>query len=149
MYWQQLALTNDNSAYEEGGAREDLMDFCQEFLKLIEALHVLNNSSNSRKKWLSKLPSEQREVIAEMNQLERLSEDEIAKPKLVIKAFCGSFSYSYTNSEISDLLDAVITYEGEKKVYKHNLILSYLCMNCLLRIAYINSKKKNLSGINK
>lgn len=39
-FWQELALCNDQSAYDEGCTREDLMNFIQELHKMIEAFHV-------------------------------------------------------------------------------------------------------------
>ncbi len=47
--WQELALCNDQSAYEEGGAREDLLDFIYELQKLMEAFHMLNQKTNRQK----------------------------------------------------------------------------------------------------
>ncbi|MCW3090490.1 MAG: hypothetical protein JWP81_1559 [Ferruginibacter sp.] len=143
--WQQLALANDQSVYDEGNAREDLIDFCHEFLKLIESLHVLNktNTKKHKNKWKKNLSNAAKKIIGKMNQPILLNEEEKVNPQLVIKRFCKSFSYSYTKIEILDLLEAVITYEGEKKVYKGNLVLFYQCMKCLLRMAYTICKNKN------
>ena len=140
--WQQLALANEQSVYDEAYAREDLMDFCNKFLRLIEALHVLNQTTARKQKSKPNILSKDaKKIIAKLNRPILLDEEEIANPKITIKRFCNSFSYGYTKIETLDLLEAVITYEGVKKVYKGNLVLFYRCTKCLLKIAFIMCKK--------
>ena len=138
-YWQQLAMANDQSVYDEGGAREDLIDFCHELLRLAEALHVLNerSSQKDKRKWKKKLSKKAKKTIDNMNQPLLLSIEEMANPKPVIEGFRNLFSYRYAKVEMLDLLNAVITYEGEKEVYKGNLVLFYQCVRCLLDLAYL------------
>lgn len=136
--WQQLALSNDQSAYDEGGAREDLQDFTYGLQKLIEGLHVINRKRNRKKikKQLRKLPENSRKLLAGINRPVLLSAAEQAKPASVIKQFCKIFSRSYAEMELLDLLEAVITYEGNKTVCKGNLVLFYRHLRCLVRLAY-------------
>jgi len=40
-------------------------------------------------------------------EVQYLNDDEITKPKKVIKQFCATFKHSYAEIELMDLLDAV------------------------------------------
>lgn len=147
VFWQQLALTNDQSAYDEGKVRESMMDFCLEFLKMTEAFYILI-SNRKRQKEAKRKKSAKKEtgrIISAVNQQTWLNDREKADPQLVVIAFCGAFSYNYAKMELLDLLDAVITYEGKKQVYKGNLVLVYRCMESLLNLAYTTfGNKKGL-----
>jgi len=68
--------------------------------------------------------------------------EEIAKPKKVIKQFCAAFKYSYAEIELMDLLDAVITYDDCKKLYKGNLVLFYQYIKWLIYLAYRLDKRR-------
>jgi len=78
----------------------------------------------------------------ELNNPLLLTEDEKAKPTLVITQFGNSFPQSYAKMELLDMLDAVITYEGNKKVYRGNLVLFYQHLHCLVKLAYRMAKNK-------
>src|SRR5262249_19062933 len=126
-------LANDQSAYDEAYLREDLMDFMEAVLKLVEAFWLIRQ----RNIYKTKL-----KMLAGMDkQVHYLDEREIAKPKKVIAQFCQSFKYSYAEIELIDLLDAVITYDGHKKTYKGNLVLFYQYMKWLIHLAYKLNKK--------
>ena len=77
-----------------------------------------------------------------MNQPILLNEEEISKPEIVIRSFVNTFSYRYTKREMQDLLEAVITYDGHKRVYKGTLLLFYDCILCLLDVTYIFVSKE-------
>ncbi|SDD77767.1 hypothetical protein [Niabella drilacis] len=142
--WQQCALCNDNSAYSEEGAREDLMDFIRHLLRLIEAYYILNECKNSGKKRRQQkgLSKEARQMIAKMSTPVLLTANEKKDPGQVITQFCKTFRQSYVQMELLDMLDAVITYKGYKEVYKGNLVLFYEHLHCLVRLAYGSCKHK-------
>lgn len=135
--WQQLALANDRSAYDEGDAREQLMEFCNEFIRLAEAPHIINEKNQERKN----LSKEVTDIITKMNQTSSLTIEEQSNPMVVINNFCKMYSYNYMRTELWDLLEAVITYEGKKKVNRSSLLLLYQSMLCLMRVAYILHKQ--------
>jgi hypothetical protein len=147
--WLEIALINNNSAYEEGEAREDLMDFCAEMQLLIEAFHVINEQNKSKDvdEWRNRLPNDLRGKIDQLDQPELLSPEQTANPILVINNFCNSFELSYARAELWDLLDAVIVYEGEREVYKMNLLLAYQWMSCLVEVAYVIYKRNDQADI--
>lgn len=136
--WKQLALCNDNSAYDEGGVREDLMDFTQALLRVMEAFHIINErkTSDRRRKQLKGMSKESLKIIAQMNIPVLLTADEKKKPQRVIHHFCKTFRRSYVQMELMDMLDAVITYKGERKLYKGNRVLFYEALSMLTNLAY-------------
>ncbi|HTN08532.1 MAG TPA: hypothetical protein VL121_17475 [Agriterribacter sp.] len=145
-FWQQLALANDQSAYDEGNVREDMMDFCYELLRITEAFYVLNKNRKPEQK-AEKKKSVKKETGRTTNLLHDpilLSAREKADPRLAVSAFCNTFPHNYARIELLDMLDAVITYEGRKKVYKGNLVPVYQCMESLLHLAYMITKNKKL-----
>lgn len=135
--WQQLALANDQSAYEEGAAREDLMDFIQDLQRLIEAFSVCHQKNDlAKNSHLEALPKRDRKKLQRMNSPIILTKQEQQKPRRVIRQFCHRFRKSYVQMELLDLLDAVITYTGSKTVYKGHLVLFYQHLYYLVRLAY-------------
>src|ERR1044072_6342547 len=96
-HWQRLALANDQSAYDEAYLREDLMDFMETLLKLVEAFWLIRQRHIYKNK---------PKLCAAMDkQVQYLNDDEIAKPKKAIKQFCATFKHSYAEIELMDLLD--------------------------------------------
>lgn len=146
--WQQLALTNDQSAYDDGDEREDLMDFIQELLKLVEAFYIISEKRNQRKKdkGLEGLSKKTKKMLAKMNTPVLLTSEEKASPNLVVKHFCKTFRNTYAKIELLDLLDAVITYDGEKDVYKGSLMLFYQHMDYLIGLAYLMKKTEKIDS---
>ncbi len=136
--WQRLALCNDNGAYREAGAREDLLDFTKELQRLAEAFYLLNEKKNAGKKskQLKKLPKQARKVIAQENTTVLLTDDEKKNPEQVVRQFCKTFRRSYAQMELLDMLDAVITYKGEKEADKSNLVLFYEHLYALIRFCF-------------
>lgn len=144
-HWQQLALCNDQSVYDEGCTREDLMDFIQELQRLIEAFYMLDEKKNKHRKskQLKRLSKQTRAMLAQMNIPVLLSNEEKKNPESVISQFCKTFRRSYAQMELLDLLDAVITYEGAKKVYKGQIVLFYEHLYFLIKLAYTMQKRKS------
>lgn len=75
-------------------------------------------------------------------QLQLLNKKETEHPHKVIQYFCNTFSKRYSRIELLDLLEAVITYKGCRKIHKGSLILIYQHLDYLIRTAYVLHKKK-------
>ncbi|WP_460763242.1 hypothetical protein [Niabella terrae] len=143
--WQQCALCNDNSAYSEEDAREDLIDFTRHLLRIIEACHILNERENADRKYKQQkgLPKKARQMIAKMNIPVLLTADEKKDPGQVITQFCKVFRRSYVRIELLDMLDAVITYKRDKEIYKENWIMLYEALSVLVKLAYRMCRHEN------
>ncbi|HRN57965.1 MAG TPA: hypothetical protein PLL71_16010 [Agriterribacter sp.] len=144
IFWQQLALANDQSAYDEGKVREELMDFCRALLRVTEALYMLEQNKKrkgkaGKKKRAGKAAGEINNISGQITGLSMREKDD---PQRVVRAFCKAFPYDYARIELLDLLDAVITYEGKKEVYKGNLVPVYQCIGSLVHLAYVITKHK-------
>jgi hypothetical protein len=137
--WMRLALINDQSAYEQAEAREDLMEFSEEILLLAEALYVMNEKHQAlnRKSTGDAMLDQVIEPVKETNQLIVFNIQEINKPEMAISLFCKKFPYDYCNCEIWDLLDSVITYKDDGRVHKGNLVLFCQCLLSLVAVACI------------
>ncbi len=107
--WLRIALINDQSAYDEGVAREDVMDFCNELQRLIEAMNVINEDRTPEKtrRWKENLPDDLREELESYNRPVLLTEEQKVDPPSVIKEFCTTFTISYARHELWDLMDSV------------------------------------------
>ncbi|MBO9595001.1 MAG: hypothetical protein J7599_19005 [Niabella sp.] len=147
--WQRCALCNDNSAYSEGGAREDLIDFIEKLHRLIEAFYILNERENAgRKRRQQKgLSKEAQQMIAKMNIPVLLTTDEKKDPGQVITQFCKAFRPSYVQMELLDMLDAVITCKGSNEVHKGNWVMLYEALLVLVNLAYKISNREKGSGL--
>lgn len=72
-----------------------------------------------------------------------LTADEKKDPGQVLIQFCKTFCQSYVLMELLDMLDAVITYKGDKEIYKGNLVMLYEALSVLVKLAYkVYSHKK-------
>jgi hypothetical protein len=136
--WKTNALSNQQSVYEDIASRKDLEDFMQELLKLIEAFYLLNKEKNKSYYDLlfTALPKETREKIESNNKIILLSEEEQSNPSNTIKQFNQLFSETYTQIELMDLLEAIITYEGDLPTDKSTLILYYQQLLFLIKQAF-------------
>lgn len=139
--WQHIALSNDQSAYDDGGGREDLMDFIQGLHKLMEAFYLIHQKRNAAGKGSSK-PGKQ--APGDIHSSIVLTEEEKRDPYTAIYDFCKTFPAGYAKTEIPDLLDAVVTYDGNKPVHKGSLVLFYQHLHCLVRLAYRMRKNERL-----
>ncbi|WP_290790782.1 hypothetical protein [Flavihumibacter sp. UBA7668] len=115
--WLTYALSNNQSAYDDGCLREELIEFVIDLGRLMEAYSLQLNSFHP--------PASS-----------RLTDMENLFPELVISEFRTSYSAAYAQSELFDLLDAVITYDGIQKVYKGNLVILYHHFLFMLQLTY-------------
>jgi hypothetical protein len=146
--WQRMALSNDQSAYDRGESREDLIDFGKELNKLIAAFHLLHRTEEIFS------PEELRKAIAKHERKGKragimtiwVTKSTEKNPYIVIKRFCNAFTISHSRAEILDMLDAVITYEGYKKVFKTNLVLMYRCLLVLITLAHRLNMTEIMTG---
>lgn len=144
--WRDMALANENSAYDCGNAREDLIDFVHGTQILIEAFYVLyqKDMGDTKQNILKGLSRRSRKIIAGMSKPVLLTASQNAAPAMVVHRFCRKFPHLYAKAEQLDLLEAVITYVGDKKIYKGNLVLFYRHIDFFLRLAYsLCGKKKS------
>ncbi len=142
--WKELALCNDNSAYNNGRSRENLLLFCGELQKLAEALYLLYDNclvTNKRKNWRNGLTPEAIVLIMDANKTVLLSEDEILSPLTVPSAFFRKFSIAYAKEELLDLLDAVVNYKSKRDLNRENFIKFYCCLKEILKVANTLSKE--------
>ncbi len=124
--WQELAFCNDESAYAEAPARENLLTFLQAFQRTIEALYITR-----LKKMKYQSPAR-----AALNSPQLLTLHEQANPMPVIRQFADTFPPSYTQAELLDLLEAVISYQGKKKIQLGSAVFVYQRLCFLANLAY-------------
>ena len=123
--WLHAALASEQSAYVNGGEREDLMDFVQHLHRLTEAFCIIHAHTPAQQN----LPAPTKELLANVNPLFYLNEAEQGNPHKEIRLFRRTFRYSYAKAELLDLLEGVITYNGAKEISRvyllseHNSIL--------------------------
>ena len=135
--WQRIALSNDQSAYDEAGAREDLMDTTAALKKLVECWHIIfikKFLKNGKPK--SKPEQLQRKILKQKGIVDILTKAEQAKPMLFLHAFCKTFDRRYIETELLDMLDAVITYNGAQEKDEENLVFFYQHLLYLVRLTY-------------
>lgn len=123
--WQELALCNEDSAYAEATARENLLAFMQGFQTAIEALYTTRLKKRNY----------QSPAHAALNSPRLLTLHEQAHPMPVIRQFAETFSHAYTQAELLDLLEAVVSYHGKKKIQLESVVFVYqrLCfLACLI-----------------
>ena len=138
-FWLELSLTNGRAAYHEATDREDVMDFCKELIKLVEAFYLIsvNKTTNTRRDAVH--PAKFKPI----NNKKRLPVTEQQPESLPVNSilqFRNMFTPAYAELELFDLLDAVITYEGVKQVNRENLVLFYQCVRYLVNHAYTFEK---------
>lgn len=144
--WQRMALSNDQSSYDEGYLREDLMDLVDQLKQLVncwwkEYLKEVPENRHPKNKLKKGL-----KLYRKVNVVNPASSDTGLNPFVFIKTFCKTFDYSYIELELLDMLDAVINYKGDNPRYKGNLVFFYQHLVCLVRLSYrINKGKLNTS----
>lgn len=143
--WLHVALVNEQSAYEEGGAREDLIDFIDQLHRLIEALYLIHKKGMKVDK---PSPNKIANIIGKKNVPISLSETESDNPLIVILSFGKTFNADYVKAELLDMLEALITYDGHRKIYLGGLVSFYQHLHFLIKIAYdiYNKNKKRLDS---
>ncbi|NCT74073.1 MAG: hypothetical protein GXC78_06070 [Chitinophagaceae bacterium] len=125
--WQEFALCNDDSAYTEAPARENLLAFIHAFQRTIEALYITRLKKMKYKAL----------ALSALNTPQLLTPQEQSQPMLVIRQFTEKFSLSYTQAELLDLLEAVICYQGKKKMQLGSVVFIYQRLCLLANVAYL------------
>lgn len=138
-HWVRVALINDQSAYEAGVARAHLMEFSDKLLCLAEALYIMNENHRSikRDKKASNLSDGANASIKKSNLIMRLSDEQKNKPATVVTDFSDGYSFQYCKAEIWDLLDAVVTCDSDKQVYKGILVLFCQSLLAMVSVAFV------------
>lgn len=137
--WLRIALINDESAYDEGTSREDVMDFCNDLQRLIEAMNVISESRQPEemRRWKEHLPDDLKEEMKSYNQPVLLTVDQKSDPRTVIKDFWHTFSFPYARRELWDLMDSVVFYEREGGMSSSDPLSTYKCLLALVEAAYV------------
>lgn len=103
--WLRAALTNGNSAYNEGEERMALMRLYDALLPLIEALHIINEQ-NKLRAGSHHMPMHP--DIAKYNAPKFLEEAEQNNPMIVVRRFCRQFSLVYLRRELHCFVHAAV-----------------------------------------
>lgn len=140
--WERMALSNDQSSYDEGYMREDLMDLADQLKQLINFwwsvyLKRVRKDKPAENKLAAVSKSRNKNKI-----FNTTLDDAGSKPGAFLKTFCTTFSRNYIELELLDMLDAVINYEGASPKYKGNLVYFYQHLICLVRLTYRINKAK-------
>lgn len=130
--WLHAALSSEHSVYEDGGEREDLMDFVHRLHRLTEAFCIIHSRTPAQQN----LPAPTKGLLAEANRPFYLNGAEQGNTYEEIRQFRQTFRYSYTKAELLDLLEAVITYNGAKEVSRVDLVMFYRHLLYLVRLVY-------------
>ncbi|MCO5239663.1 MAG: hypothetical protein M9904_06380 [Chitinophagaceae bacterium] len=135
--WQRIALSNERSVYDEAGAREDLAEVTDALKKLVECWHIIFiRKFLNKSKPAGKLEQLERKILIQEGMVYTLGTEEQAKPVRFIHRFCQTFDRIYIEMELLDMLDAVVTYDGEYEEYKGNLVFFYQHLLYLVRLTY-------------
>jgi hypothetical protein len=141
--WFNIAMCDESGKYETPLERADLIMFVPKLERLYEALYAIRETERIKEyAGRDKLSPGLRGELCKDESFEKLSDEEIANPNLVVTEFFNLFSYRYARIELWDMLDAAVTYDGENPEAPNrlNLLLEYECMSALLYAAYkINS----------
>lgn len=130
--WLHAALASEQSAYANGGEREDLMDFVHQLHRLTEAFCIIHAGTPAQQS----VPIPTKELLTNANPLFYLNEAEQRNPHQEIRQFRQTFRYSYAKAELLDLLEAVITYNGAKEIARADLVMFYRHLLYLVRLVY-------------
>lgn len=128
---QKQALSNEMGCYSKAMEKERLVFFCDEFLKLADAMYVMNIAWRKRKE-------KDGPPIMETGAIR------VAYPRAVIVGFFLKFSPRYIRAELLDLLEAATGGEDESGETRSPLVLTYRLMGGLSELAlqiYRNKKK--------
>ncbi|MFT4018946.1 MAG: hypothetical protein QM668_18430 [Agriterribacter sp.] len=130
--WLHAALASEQSAYANGGEREDLMDFVHHLHRLTEAFCIIHTGAPAQQS----VPIPTKELLLDANRPFYLSEAEQGNPHQEILQFRQAFRYSYAKAELLDLLEGVITYNGAKEIARADLVMFYRHLLYLVRLVY-------------
>lgn len=137
--WLRVALINEQGSYGDGYAREDVMDFCDELQKLVEAWDMINKSRKPEdlRRWIDDIPCGLQEAMQTNNQSVLQKEEQEANPMRTISKFCNMFMLSYTRRELWDLLESVIFYKRESNEWGPDPLTTYQCLLALTEAAFV------------
>lgn len=133
--WKDIALCACGSVYIECNAREQLILFTKELLKLVEAFYILIRKKH-HKYLKSKLSGPALKAALHDSLPLHLSESDVKNPKQVIHLFTQTFKKPYARCELLDMLDAAMTYDGALPVYKGTMVLLYRLLDFMVRFSY-------------
>jgi hypothetical protein len=139
--WCKIALTNEKASYEEAFQREDLLAFCEELEKLVEALYCIHRVQAIEERSgfpLAHLSGLQPAILQKEQSL-RLSYEEQSNPGMVLHHFFERFTPGYVRAELLGLLESAVSC-GRADFDKHNLVLEYQCLYTLAEAAWMLEK---------
>lgn len=143
--WCKIALANERANYEVASQREDILIFCDEVLKLIEATYCLGKiySIEKRSGFALNRPKDLQVDFLRREQTFSLTYEELLNPVQILHHFCENFPEAYGKAELWDMLDsAIISGNGSDKF---NLLLHYQCLLTLEEAArQLHQQKKSL-----
>ncbi|MFY0255292.1 hypothetical protein ACDQ55_15200 [Chitinophaga sp. 30R24] len=122
--WQYIGLINDYGFYEKGEERKLLMNFCDNFLKIMEVFYI-----RSKQK-----------TLKQFNRMTLLSREEIKNTNIVLDSFTNQYSIEYAKMELLDLLNVVISYNNGDVVNRSDILPFFITVNCLLELVYEKDK---------
>jgi len=132
-YWKHAALVNDISLYDSGKGRRQLICFCEDLEKLFEAFYVI---SRHKKKQLARIPTEHKKIWKNGNKCTILTKDEKRSPDAVLKLFSQKYKWLYTQAELVEMFECVITLENGDRGHLNGAISLFMCVNALLSLVY-------------
>ena len=88
--WQRLALASHECAYDEPGAREDLMELTEALQKLVECWYIISTTRSSLKNKL--VDKRQKKLMKQDDFVYTLTWEQQAKPTLYLQMFCTTFT---------------------------------------------------------
>lgn len=133
--WVSIALCNEYSSYETASNRARLISYVAEVRRLFEALYALRETAEIKRfTGHERLSPGLFGDLRGAPEFKFLTVEQLQKPMTVVNAFYERFSYRYAWLELWDLLDAVISYEGDdpKPFRRLNILVDYDCMAALL-----------------
>jgi hypothetical protein len=124
--WLFVAISADTAIYEDGEQRKQLLSFQDQLLVLVEALFVIHSENIDK------------ESLKDEEKPRLLSQDQIANPLQVIKAFFEKFPITYCLRELYDWLEAGIVYSGDypENMNEYGVLLTYRIALCLIKAAH-------------
>jgi hypothetical protein len=145
--WCKTALSNERANYEEPSQREDLLSFCNELPRLVEAACCIGRicQIEERTGFPLNRPTGLQPDILRKEQAFSLSYEELLDPVQVLHEFCEQFSGNYVKAELWDMLDSAIN-SGNKSLQFYAL-LHYQCLLTLTEAARrLHRQKRSAFG---
>ena len=113
-YWLYMALSHENTVYEDADERKQLIEFYDKFIMLVNATFYFGKVEKSGRR---------------------------SDPVILFKAFTNLYPIDYVKAELWDFLKAVGNYEGPftENIDKPNIFELYSNLLCLAEAAYLVS----------